>query len=80
MLDAIAPSWDERAKTVRNAALQCPNCDWACSLVSTAEQAMTLACAAVPFFPPAAEVCMAASATYLTVFGACLACQIAVGC
>jgi hypothetical protein len=80
VLETTAPSWDERAAVVQRAALQCPNCDWACALVPTAEQAMTIACAAVPFFPPAAEVCAAASATFITVLGVCIGCQIAVGC
>ena len=77
-LDQLATILDERAsRTVRVAARQC-DCDSVCNLVDAAEAAMTGACAIAAIFPPAAEVCAAACATYLSVVAACGVCRIGV--
>lgn len=82
-LDESADAW-ARAGTVQTVALQEPApscCGWACDLVPEAEAAMTIACALCVLFPVTCELCAGASATYLTVFAACMACRLlAIGC
>jgi hypothetical protein len=74
-LDQTAVTLQERTARVRNVALQqCASCDWACGFVDNSETAMNVACALAVIFPPAMELCMAASANYLTVYFVCAFC------
>ena len=73
-LDRGAVNLQERATQVRNVSRQCRDCNWACDLVQPSLDAMTVICAAALLFPPVMEVCMAATANYLTVWLACNMC------
>jgi hypothetical protein len=56
--------------------MECGSCEQEKGQMEAAMQIMTVTCAASLVFPPLAEVCAAASATYLTFYGAhsiCLA-------
>lgn len=76
-LDRTAVTLQNRTARVRNVALQqCPSCDWACGFVPESEAAMGLACALAAVFPPAMELCVAASASYLTVYAVCAFCTV----
>ena len=79
-LDQTAVTLQERASRIRNAALQCESCGWACGFVQPSEAAMTVSCAMALVFPPAAEFCAAASANYLMVYLACAICAVFNGC
>ena len=79
-LDQAAVTLQERASRIRNVAVQCESCRYACGFVSNSEAAMTISCAMALVFPPAVEVCAAASANYITVYLACALCAAISGC
>jgi hypothetical protein len=79
-LDQAAITLQERAAQVRNVSLRCIDCSWACGLVDESGDAMTALCALAFIFPPAVELCTAASASYLTVYLACMMCHLAANC
>jgi hypothetical protein len=81
-VEAIAPKLQLYQAQVRRVVLQpipspgeCGDCERACGLVEAAIAALTAACALMAVFPPAAELCAAASFAYLTALVACGSCQ-----
>jgi len=79
-LDQAAVTLEARAARVRHVSLECADCGWACSLLGPSEDAVAALCALAFIFPPAAELCAAASAEYLTVLLACIMCQLFSNC
>jgi hypothetical protein len=79
-LDQVAVTLQEHTARIRNVALQCSECSWACVYVTNSEIAMNALCAFALVFPPAVEFCMAASANYLVVYFACAICAALNGC
>jgi hypothetical protein len=81
-VEAVAPKLQWHQGQIRRVALQpipnpseCGDCKRACGLVQPALEALTAACALAAVFPPAAELCAAASLTYITTVVACGTCM-----
>jgi hypothetical protein len=80
-VEALAPKLRLPEGAVRRVALQpippaqqCADCETVYAMVENAIAALTAACALAAVFPPAAELCVAASLTYLTMVAAAGAC------
>jgi hypothetical protein len=53
----------------------CQSCEPACNAADAAEDVVAITCAAAVVFPPLMPLCEAASATWLTYYIACAACE-----
>ena len=76
-LDQLAVLLEKKKAGTRVAALRqgCQTCEPACTAAAQMDQVVAITCAASAVFPPLAELCVAASAAWLTFYIACAACD-----
>jgi len=75
-LDQVAVLLEKKKAGTRVVALQgCQTCEPACDAAAQMDQVVAITCAASAVFPLLAELCVAASAAWLTFYIACAACD-----